>query len=85
MGWQMVNDGGPAFPTEPVIIRNGEIVERGSSGMTLRQWYAGMVVQGLLAGRKVAIGTLTSYGAKAIAEQAWLVADAMLTGDKQEP
>jgi len=39
-----MKDGGPAFPTMLYEL-GGE-----SDGMTLRDWYAGMAMQGMLAG-----------------------------------
>ena len=38
----------PAFPVPDTCYPNGEI-QYGSHGMTLRQWYAGMALQGLIA------------------------------------
>ena len=59
-------DGGPAFPTHP----DSPASPAGYLGMSLRDWFAGMVLQGMLAGE------MTS--AKH-AEQAYAFADAMLT------
>ncbi len=44
-----IQDGGPAFPeASSGPYPNGEIVH-GRSGMTLRDWFAGQALQGLLA------------------------------------
>ena len=42
------NDGGPAFPTHPAVDPdNGEY--NTEPGMTLRDWFAGKALQGLIA------------------------------------
>jgi hypothetical protein len=44
-------DGGPAFPTMPVKVKdyNGVgIVVQGTPGMSLRDWFAGMAMQGMM-------------------------------------
>ena len=48
----MSKDGGPAFPKPPVMHRNedGKLEYFGTQiGMSLRDWFAGMALQGLLA------------------------------------
>lgn len=57
-----MRDGGPAFPTNPLNF-----------GMSLRDWYKGRALEGLLAGK--AHG---KYSIKAIAEACNKYADAML-------
>lgn len=48
----MPETGGPAFPFPAVVQQDHEwIAEEGDPGMTLRQWFAGMALQGALAGR----------------------------------
>ena len=63
--------GGPAFPT---IMRDadGYVSGRGH-GMTLRDWFAGMALQGILAGTPDSICTIDEY-----ANEAYQYADAML-------
>ena len=39
-----MTDGGPAFPVHP-----DQTAHRGTPGMSLRDWFAGMALQGLLA------------------------------------
>lgn len=41
-------DGGPAFPIPDTYHPNGQI-EYGANGMSLRDWFAGMALQGILA------------------------------------
>lgn len=40
--------GGPAFPIHPGVAMDGQLV-RETQGMTLRDWFAGLAMQGLLA------------------------------------
>ena len=39
------------YPSPDVISETGELVQVGSSGMTLREWLAGMALQGMLSCR----------------------------------
>lgn len=65
-------DGGPAFPTVAMT-------EGGYVGMTLRQWYAGMALQGLLAGiKQIPPGQTEEETSHALTELAYLFAEAML-------
>ena len=43
-----INDGGPAFPTLGNVSHNSDWITE--DGMTLRQHYAGLALQGVLAG-----------------------------------
>jgi hypothetical protein len=44
-----INDGGAAFPTELQVRCNGEVIDtENMTGMTLRDWFAGMALQGRL-------------------------------------
>jgi hypothetical protein len=43
-----IDDGGPAFPVADLVYPNGQ-VELGSGGMTLRAYFAGQAVAGLMA------------------------------------
>jgi hypothetical protein len=58
------NTGGPAFPS------HGSMGEVAHEGMTLRDYFAAKVMQGLLANNNI--------DAQQIAEAAFIVADAML-------
>lgn len=43
------NDGGPAFPAQEQRNGNGDVLVWGGAGMTLRQYYAGQALAGMLA------------------------------------
>jgi len=59
-----INDGGPAFP-------NGS---DGTMGMSLRDWFAGMAMQGLIARNDEGTGDLIAD----VPDYALQIADAML-------
>ena len=65
--------GGPAFPT---LADNGHAMNQ--DGMTLRDWFAGKVVQGLWANATALAQMPLGSEAAAIASVAYEVADAML-------
>ncbi len=76
-------DGGPAFPCSEAAVRAEVINTRGNlqinqadqMGMTLRDWFAGQALAGLI-GCHVQAGT--KYG-PSVCEEAYLMADAMLS------
>ena len=55
----------------------GEVVPVG--GLSIRDWFAGMALQGLLANNE------TSYTPKQNAEEAYSFADAMIAARKEKP
>ena len=63
--------GGPAFPTQ-----NGT---RNDAGMTLRDWFAGMFIQG---GDPMEFDIRDRHE---VAKYAYLMADAMLAARKEQP
>ncbi len=67
-------DGGPAFPQHG-WSSSAEVIERmnGNQGMTLRNWFAGMALQGLCSNHD-----FKDTGSQDIAELAFDQADAML-------
>lgn len=87
-----IKDGGPAFPKlESSSIENynsdwerrDRSVEHVSSeGMSLRDYFAAKVMQGMLAGRDVGSGAIT-YGWWA--GHAYKMADAMLAAREAQP
>ena len=64
------NTGGPAFP-----VGSGDM--RDPTGMTLRDWFAGMAMQGLVSSPR-------SIPRATIAEHAYLMADAMIAEREKE-
>ena len=81
-----VLDGGPAFPQHVTHAGNPVHAEFASGGgMTLRDWFAGMWLQGASAQMDV---QLTEERARATADEAYRAADAMIVrraigGDQQ--
>lgn len=61
----------PAFPTPDQYTPGGQPVMQGSSGMTLRDWFAGQALAGMCA-------QPTDGNANADARYAYHLADAML-------
>lgn len=49
-------------------------------GMTLRQWYAGLAMQGMLANPEPCVSNCTY---EVLANSAWLAADAMIAAEKE--
>lgn len=75
---EKIEDGGPAFPTpEPQIY-----VDR--LGMSLRDWFAGQALAGILGSGEFlsADGLWVGNGALPTAEAAYLLADAMIAARK---
>ena len=65
------DDGGPAFPG---------VTDRYGNGMTLRDWFAGQALVGLLAGRGLVVrdGIPVVPTRDSLAVAAWEMSDAML-------
>ena len=74
-------DGGPAFPLSPEVGKAHFDDPMAYPGMTLRDWFAGQALAGMLANTHI-VGTINR-----IAEHAYHYADAMLTarhGEQEE-
>lgn len=74
-----INDGGPAFPSEYVDYAADEIgndvpIFARSSGLTIRDWFAGQAMQARLTGLSLPRLDIRN----AIAADAYAIADAML-------
>ena len=67
-----MKDGGPAFPV--IDDERTRLPIYSTSGMTLRQWYAGMAMVGITASPK----TVAKISPDEVAACAYEVADAML-------
>lgn len=74
------NNGGPAFP---VTYEDG-MSEKRYSGMTLRQWYAGMALNGWAANPNVGVNTWTKEEIEKTVAGFFFVADAMIHHDQKE-
>jgi hypothetical protein len=49
IGKKNIDEGGFAFPTSPIRGPNGRVLDHGSDGMSLRDWFAGQALAGMLA------------------------------------
>ena len=72
------HDGGPAFPSEQSETQDGTWNQTFEPGMTLRDYFAGQALVGLLASNMGRVDDGSSY-----ADLALLHADAMLIARKQ--
>ena len=76
-----INDGGPAFP-QSEAPDCGELVSNvypESGGMTLRQWYAGLAMQGFLSS-----DVKESLNERNTPQLAFAMADAMIAYELEE-
>jgi hypothetical protein len=73
-------DGGPAFPREAYVNPNGTTIRTGSDGMSLRDWFAGQALTGILGPNYdwFTSGDRTGSRAHEAAYFAYSLADAML-------
>jgi hypothetical protein len=72
---QLIDDGGTAFPTADTIYPNGQM-QFGSNGMSLRDWFAGMAMQGMLSNPEL------SGSVELLARESFTYADAMIAEQK---
>lgn len=68
MSTELKNQGGPAFPTPTPDLEEG---------MTLRDYYAGQALVGLLSGQYSSAGSST-FNLEEVPEESYKIADAML-------
>ena len=79
--------GGPAYPVE---MSYGSGIQTGPSsgmhvGMTMRQWYAGMALQGLLsAGEELPASLSSELVFSVVAKLAFDQADAMIAHERRD-
>lgn len=72
-----INDGGPAFPSGVTFGENGAFIYAPQPGMTLREWFAGQALAGMMADPNV-------EGSHAqIADCCYAYADAMIVARKR--
>lgn len=67
-----LNDGGPAFPKPLDPYPNAQGMESGTHGMSLRDWFAGQALAGMLADQTF------DAPAEMMAESSYRIADAMI-------
>lgn len=67
------DDGGPAFAAHCISETSGYVFQE---GMTLRQWYAGMALLGVM--NSVNMRDVTTYMPDYAAYEAFKIADAMI-------
>ena len=76
-----IDDGGPAFPVPIAAHASGDTVPAFDWGMSLRDWFAGQALVGLMAAtaHPESGGPSHSYGGNdGLARTAYALADAML-------
>ena len=79
------NDGGPAYPA--ILVPPGDPRWPREPGMSLRQWYAGMAMEGWLGSWVRELGgnaAEEATEAKRVAQLAFAIADALLEIEAQE-
>jgi hypothetical protein len=90
MGSQHVKDGGPAFPTistDKMWTSDGDHVlpdVSSSGGLTIRDWFAGKALQGMLADSENSYSCTAeeTHWTQAVARVAYQMADAMIQARK---
>lgn len=75
-----INDGGPAFPRDTKWNLDGSVSQSGSKGMSLRDWFAGMALSGILNNSNA----FANMGDKDVAENCYRAADAMLAARERK-
>lgn len=71
-------DGGPAFPMAPPQWDGNGNSHWGIPGMTMRDWFAGQALSGMIASNQWHIGSAHGSAANIVADHAYEMADAML-------
>lgn len=77
------DDGGPAFPAQPITHLDGGISITTHQGMSLRDYFAGLAMQGMLSAEDEERGGLCVAGPTA--RRAYAFADAMLAARAGAP
>lgn len=73
-------DGGPAFPIPPLVIGEKLWTDREADGMSLRDWFAGQALAGLMPSHPFmhADNTFRAERCQTLVQHAFQLADAML-------
>jgi hypothetical protein len=74
----MEKNGGPAFPASALIVEDGKQKLQLQEGMTLRDYFAAKVMQGMLASQSEYMGAFSVDEAHKAADMSYKFADAML-------
>lgn len=77
-----IEDGGTAFPCQPLGTDGLPVMEM-APGMSLRDWFAGMAMQGLLA-QQAADWNFGAGWNKEVVQLAWRISDDMLAARKHQ-
>lgn len=77
-----IDEGGFAFPTTAITTPDGRVLAGASDGMSLRDWFAGQALVGLLASGQWHNSTMQNGFAEHIANHADEIADAMIAARK---
>lgn len=80
MADDFINNGGAAFPVVQQKTDYGDILVYPESGMSLRQWYAGLALMGNLSAGVKFYGELDHAG---LAEHCFRTADAMIAAGEK--
>lgn len=78
-----INDGGPAFPRPEERDGDGCGLREGSDGMSLRDWFAGQALTGIIADGFVDYEN--AGWEQRISSSAFFIADAMLKAREAKP
>lgn len=78
------NDGGPAFPIPYATDMDGYVYAPRADGMSLRDWFAGMALQGILASFPPDANFATQAAKDALAADSYDLADAMIAERKKD-
>lgn len=78
-----IRDGGTAFPIQSYVLPNGQ-VSPSHDGMTLRHWFAGMALSGILSDNQNVEAVIAQARLEGvnpndkIADKCYVIADAMV-------
>jgi hypothetical protein len=79
-----ISDGGPAFPQvlsgNPILIMDGSTITLAGSGMSLRDWFAGQALNGLMSDSEAR----SDLRPREVAIDCYNMADAMLVARERK-
>ena len=80
------DDGGPAYPSRLPKNRDQHLLDNINSGMTLRDWFAGQALSGMMAYQNPSRGDFhTNCDDETISKCAYSYADAMIAARNNLP